>query len=751
MYPPVPIATKLRLLICAFAITQATASAATPFVLTPEQESEVSKLIERMTLEEKLGQLTQQWGGEIQDVNPVTKETKQEELLDLARQGRVGSFLGAHGAKYTNRLQRAAIEESRMKIPLILGNDVIHGYRTIFPINLGEAATWSPNLVEQASRVAAIEASAAGTHWTFAPMVDICRDPRWGRVAEGAGEDPYLGSVMAAARVKGFQGNNLSAPDTLVACAKHFAAYGGAEGGRDYNTVDISKRTLWELHLPPFEASVDAGVGTFMSAFNEINGIPATANHYIMKRILREKWGFDGFVVSDWSSVTEMIAHGFAADPKDAAEKAILAGVDMDMSSFSYRDHLIKSLQNAELHESVVDQALRRVLRMKFALGLFDRPYVDEAIEGKVLNSDAHRKVARDVARHSMVLLKNEGRLLPISKEVKSVAVIGPLADAAKDQLGTWAAVGRPEEVVTILAGIRQRASKNIKVEYVSGGSARKSSDDQIAEAVALAKKSDLALLIVGETEDMSGEAHCRSTLDLPGRQLDLVKAIHATGKPTVVVLVAGRPLSTPWIAKNIPAILMAWHSGVEGGNAVADIVFGDFNPCGRLPITVPRSVGQVPIYYAHKMTGRPPKDTRYTSKYIDIPWTPLYPFGFGLTYTSFAYSNLRIEPTEIKPAGEVTVSVDIRNTGDVAGVEVAQLYIRDPVACVTRPVRQLRGFERVSLKPGESKTVTFTLTPNDLAMLDQNMNKVVEPGDFHVWVGPDATRGPMGKFRVTR
>jgi beta-glucosidase len=713
-----------------------------------DDDAHIEKLIDALSLEEKLGQLTQQWGGEIQDVNPVVTKNKQSELDAMVREGKVGSYLGAFGAAYINHLQRIATEESKHRIPLIIGNDVIHGYRTTFPIPFAEACTWDPQLVEKAARIAATEARAAGTHWTFAPMVDITRDPRWGRIAEGAGEDPYLGAVLAAARVHGFQGTDVSAPDAVLACAKHYVAYGSPEGGRDYNTVDISERTLREIHLPPFKAAVEAGTATLMTAFNEINGIPATGNTYTLRTILREEYGFDGFLVSDWNSVGEMVAHGYARDGAHAAEIALAAGVDMDMSSFLYRSNLAASVVAGRVSLDDVNQAVRRVLRMKQRLGLFENPYVSVEREKELLGCAAHRQVAREVARSSIVLLKNDN-LLPFKVSSGKMAVIGPLADSGKDMLGTWASVGKAEEVVTILQALRERAGDRAVVKHVAGCEVTGDNRSGIAEAVKLAEQSDVAVLVLGESENLSGEAYCRSRLGLPGVQTDLMKAVIATGKPTVVVLVSGRPLATPWAAKHAPALLSTWHLGVEHGNAVADVLFGDFNPAGRLVSTVPRNVGQVPIYYAHKNTGRPPNDTRYTSKYIDVPWTPLYPFGFGLSYTTFKYENLEISPGATGPAGAIEVSATVRNTGKTAGHEVAQLYYRDRVASVTRPVRQLAGFERIFLKPGESRTVKFILSRDQLGFWDQTMSFVVEPGTFDVWIGPDATRGLQGQFEI--
>jgi beta-glucosidase len=722
--------------------------AETPKAPAAASDARIAELLAKMTLEEKLGQLTQQWGGESKDVNPGIKDTKAEELYGMVRAGQVGSFLGSYGAEFSNRVQHVAMDESRLKIPMIIGNDVIHGYRTIFPIPLAEASSFDPAVAERAARVAAIEAAAGGTHWTFAPMVDICRDPRWGRVVEGAGEDPYLGAAIAAARVRGFQGANLAAPDAIMACVKHFAAYGGPEGGRDYNTVDISPQTLREVYLPPFAAAVKAGAGSLMCSFNEINGVPSSGNSELLTDILRKEWGFKGFVVSDWSSVTEMIAHGFALDPQDAAAKAIAAGVDMDMSSFSYRTFLGKALEKDKVTQDVIDRAVRRVLEAKAVLGLFDDPYVDPAVEKKVILCAEHRATARDVARHSIVLLRNEGNVLPISEKVKSIAVVGPLADNAHDMLGTWAAFGRDEDVVSILAGLKQRAGA-IKIEHAKGCGITDADTSGIAAAATVAKGCDLALVVVGESEALSGEGHSRSSLDLPGVQDKLVRAIQGTGVPTVLVLVNGRPLSTPWASEHVPAIVEAWQLGVESGNAVADVLFGDFNPSGRMPVTVPRTVGQVPIYYAHKNTGRPPTDDRFTSKYIDLPPTPLYPFGYGMSYTTFKYGNIKLNATKIAADGTLTVEADVTNTGTRVGDEIVQLYVRDLVGSLTRPVKQLRGFERVNLKPGESKTVKFTLGSEHLGFYNRELKYVVEPGAFKVWVGPNSAEGVEAEFEV--
>jgi len=621
-------------------------------------------------------------------------------------------------------------------IPVIFGLDVIHGFSTIFPIPLGIAASWDPNLARKAASVAAAEAAASGIHWTFAPMVDIARDPRWGRIAEGAGEDPYLGSAMATASVNGFQGDDLADPDTIVSCPKHYVAYGGAEGGRDYNTVDVSERVLREVYLPPFKAAVDAGAGTIMSAFNDLNGIPASANQHTLTDILRGEWGFEGFVVSDWNSVGELVVHGFAGTPAQAAKEAVSAGVDMDMMGNVYQANLAQLVKKGEVSEEAVDRAVRRILRIKFRLGLFEHPYVDPERAHKVIQSRKNIEAALEVARRSMVLLKNEGNLLPLSKDVKSIAVIGPLADDRVAPLGPWSWQGNPDDVVTVLEGIRDRVSPHAKVLYAKGCEIEGASTEGFEEAVRKAKQADAAVVVVGESRDMSGEAACRAFLDLPGVQEELVKAVYETGVPVVEVLMNGRPLAISWSAEHVPAILEAWFLGIQGGDAVADVIFGNFNPSGKLPATFPRTVGQVPIHYNHKNTGRPASAERWGSKYLDVPPTPLFPFGHGLSYTRFEYSNLRVDPERTGAECRVKISLDVRNAGAVKGDEIVQLYLRDLVASVTRPVKELKGFRKITLEPGEKETVKFTITSDQLSFLDRQMKRVVEPGIFKVMVG---------------
>jgi beta-glucosidase len=704
-------------------------------------EKQINALLARMTLEEKLGQLQQLDGEANGNFRP--------EHVELVRKGLLGSTLNVRGVKNTNDLQRIAVEQSRLKIPVIFGFDVIHGYRTVFPIPLGEAASWDPATVKRAASIAAAEARAAGVHWTFAPMVDIARDARWGRIAEGSGEDPYLGSVMAQARVQGFQGPDYSANDKVVACAKHWVAYGAAEAGRDYNTTDISERTLREVYFPPFKAAVDAGVGTFMSAFNSLNGVPASANPFTLTDVLRGEWKFDGFVVSDYTSVEELIKHGLADDGATAAAEALNAGVDMEMVSRLYNQHASTLMGQTRLTQQTIDEAVRRILRIKFRLGLFDRPYADEAREREVIFSSANVAAARETATRSMVLLKNEKTLLPLSKKIGSIALIGPLADSQKDVIGSWTGDGKAEEAITLLQGLKAKVPL-AKINYAKGCEVGCDRVDGFEEAVRTARESDVVILAVGESAEMSGEAASRSSLDLPGRQLDLVKAVQAAGKPTILVLMNGRPLTINWIAENTPAILETWFAGTQAGNAIADVLFGDVNPGGKLPVTFPRAVGQVPLYYNHFNTGRPPDiNNKYTSKYLDVPWTPLFPFGYGLSYTQFKITNLQLSAQRIPANGKLTVSVDLENVGTRSGDEVVQLYIRDVAASMTRPVKELKGFERVTLGPGEKKRVEFALTAEHLGFYNRLMRFVVEPGEFKVMVGPNSQDLIESSFQV--
>ena len=723
------------------------------------EDSLIEALLARMTLEEKLGQLTLYNGG-MAETGPVVREGEP----DAIRRGRVGAVMNFFGAEAVCAMQRQAVEESRLGIPLLFALDVIHGFRTIFPVPLAEAATFDPALVEQAARVAAGEASAVGLNWTFAPMVDIARDARWGRIVEGSGEDPYLGAVMAAARVRGFQGRDLRDPTTILATAKHFAAYGAAEAGRDYNTVDVSERTLREVYLPPFEAAVRAGALSIMSAFNEIGGVPATANRWLLTDVLRNEWGFEGLVVSDYTSVWELLFHGIAADSAEAGRKALEAGVDMDMVSGIYVRKLAEEVRAGRLSEAVVDEAVRRVLRVKYRLGLFEDPYryCRDASREQVLLSPAHRRLAREVARKAIVLLKNEGELLPLADTLQRVAVIGALANDSASVLGPWAAAGHPEDAVTILEGIRA-ALPGATVRYAPGYAEVPSGSFQemvaaalspdtsgFAEAEAVARWAEVVILVLGEHRELSGEAASRASVELPGVQLALARRLLALGRPVVVVLMNGRPLAIPELAALAPAIVEAWFLGTEMGHAVADVLLGKASPGGRLPVSFPRATGQEPLYYNHKPTGRPPRaEEKYTSKYVDVPWTPLYPFGYGLTYTTFAYDSLRLSRRRLGLDDTLEVVVWVTNTGRRRGEEVVQLYVRDEVASVTRPVKELKGFARVELAPGETKAVRFRLPVGALRFWGLEGGWVVEPGWFTLWVGPSSAEGLQARFEV--
>jgi beta-glucosidase len=704
--------------------------------VNPDVERRINSLLALMTLEEKIGQLNQtlvDWDDK-SNRHAVTEAWR----TDL-RKGLVGSVLNCVGTRESREVQRIAVEESRLGIPLIFGLDVIHGFRTVFPIPLAAAAAWDTAAVRRASRIAAVEATASGVHWTFAPMVDIARDPRWGRIAEGFGEDPFLCSAMSAAAVRGFQGDRLRDPSSLVACAKHFVAYGAAEAGRDYNTVDISERTLREVYLPSFKSAVDAGAGTLMSAFNDLNGVPASANPYTLTAILRGEWGFRGFVVSDWTAVTELLAHGIAADTGEAGTQALRAGVDMEMVGGIYSAKLPALVRNGKFPVAVVDESVRRVLRVKEALGLLDDPYrnCDSVRErGEILLPES-RAFARTLAAETMVLLRNEGKLLPLDKNLRTLGVIGPLADSRHAPLGPWAGMGRPEDVVTVLAGIRAAVSPGTRVLHAPGCDSTFADSAGFAAAVSVAAQSDCVLLVLGERNDMSGEAASRSDIGLPGVQRALIGRVLTAGKPVVLVLMNGRPLTLAWESEHVPAILEAWFPGVEAGHAIADVLFGDVNPSGKLPVTFPRSMGQIPIHYDARNTGRPfDAASHYTSKYLDAPNTPLYPFGFGLSYTEFAFSNLSLNRSAIRRGDSIAVSVDVRNSGDRAGTEIVQLYLRDVAASVTRPVKQLKGFQRITLKPGETRRIRFLLHPSAMEFPDARWQPVIEPGAFRVFVG---------------
>lgn len=699
-------------------------------------EKKVDSVLRLMTLDEKIGQLNQ-YTGDRDATGPITNNVNK--LKDI-RDGKLGSMLNVRGAKETREVQEIAMQ-SRMKIPLIFGLDVIHGYRVTFPIPLAEAASWDLAAIENGARVAARETAASGVHWTFAPMVDIARDPRWGRVMEGAGEDTYLGSKIAFARVKGFQGKGLGNLDAVMACAKHFAAYGAAIAGRDYNAVDMSEHTLWETYLPPFKAAVDAGAATFMNSFNTLNGIPATANTYLQRDILKGRWKYSGFVVSDWGSIGEMVDHGFAENKKQAAELAINAGSDMDMESRSYLPNLAKLVAEKKVPITLIDDAVRRVLRKKFELGLFDDPYrfSDVARQEKELNSPENRAAALSMAEKSMVLLKNENQLLPLSKNLKKIAVIGPLAKSEKDMQGFWSIAWENDKLVSLFEGLKNKIGNKTELLYAKGCEVSDSSKAGFAEAIALAKQSEVVIMAVGETLDMSGEAKSKAQIRIPGVQEDLIKAIQATGKPVIVLVMAGRPLIFNWTADNVPAILYTWWLGSEAGNAMANVLFGDYNPSGKLPMTFPRDEGQIPLYYNYLSTGRPAKndkDTRYRSAYLDMPNSPKFAFGHGLSYTTFDYSGLEFNKTQMHKGDKIEVSFTLKNTGNLAGEEVVQLYLQDKFASIVRPVKELKDFTKVMLKAGEARKIIFTIDREKLSFYNQKLQWGAEAGDFKLMIG---------------
>jgi len=709
------------------------------FAQSKNIDQKVEALLRQMTLEEKIGQLNQ-YTGDNAATGPITiNPNKKAEI----KQGLIGSMLNILGTKYTRQYQELAMQ-SRLKIPLLFGQDVIHGYKTTFPIPLAEAASWDLEAMELSARIAAIETAAAGIHWTFAPMVDISRDPRWGRVMEGAGEDTYLGSKIAYARVKGFQGN-LGDVTSVMACVKHFAAYGAAVGGRDYNSVDMSDRMLWETYLPPFKAALDAGAATFMNSFNDLNGIPATGNAYLQRDILKGKWNFKGFVVSDWGSIGEMVNHGYAKDNKEAALAAITAGSDMDMESNAYRYHLAQLVKEKKVPMALIDDAVKRILRKKFELGLFDDPFKfnNEEREQKALSNPEHRKVARAMAAKSIVLLKNEKGILPLSKSTKTIAFIGPLVKEYKQNMGFWS-VELPEldytkEIVSQWDGLQNKVGKETQLLYAKGCDIEGDNTEGFAKAIAVANQADVVILSIGERRDQSGEAKSRSNLRLPGVQEELVKAIQATGKPVVVLINAGRPLIFNWTADQVPAILYTWWLGSEAGNAIADVLFGDYNPSGKLPMSFPREEGQIPIYYNHFNTGRPAPNetaTNYVSAYIDLKNSPKFPFGYGLSYTTFKYSDLQLSKKVMKKNETITVSFTLTNTGKFDGEEVVQLYLKDQVGSVVRPVKELRDFQKVFLKAGASQKITFTVDKEKLAFYNAKLEWAPEPGAFEVQLG---------------
>ena len=702
----------------------------------------VEELLERMTLDEKIGQLTL-FSSDWTITGPSIRDNYREDI----EAGRVGAMFNAFTADFTRSLQKLAVEETRLGIPLLFGYDVVHGHRTIFPISVGEAASWDLPAIENAARIAATEAAAEGIHWTFAPMVDIARDPRWGRMSEGAGEDVYLASRIAEARVRGFQGDDLRATDTVLATAKHFAAYGAAQAGRDYHTTNMSDRELRSTHLAPFKAALDAGAATVMTAFNEVNGVPATGNRYLLTDILRDEWQFDGFIVTDYTSINEMVPHGFARDEQHAGEIALRAGVDMDMQGAVFMTHMRASVEAGRISEDAIDTATRRILEMKYRLGLFDDPYrySDSGREKAVIYQPSHLEAARDLARRSMVLLKNSKQTLPLAENgITSIALVGPLADSKADLIGSWAAAGdRKSKPVSVREALEARFGDRVSIDYVRGASYEFDGEGDTAEfsaAVAAAERADIVVAVMGEKWSMTGEAASRTSLEMPGSQSALLEALHATGKPVVLVVMSGRPLELEWANDNLAAILFAWYPGTMGGPAVVDVLFGDYNPAGRLPVTFPRNVGQVPIYYNMKNTGRPytadKQGQKYLSRYLVTPNSPLYAFGYGLSFSEFEYSDLRLSDAEIDSGETLTVTVSVRNTGPYDGEEVVQLYLQDLVGSVTRPVRELKGFRKIHLDKGESRDVVFDLTADDLAFYRYDMTFGTEPGDFRVFVG---------------
>jgi len=747
--------------VTAFLLSGPVVAATRPTLTDQEVEQKVTALMARMTLQEKVGQLTQV--GAFPGMDPE----------GTIRKGGAGSVLWLNEPEKFNALQRVAVEETRLKIPVLFALDVIHGYRTIFPVPLAMAASWDPAGYERAQAVAAREARAAGIHWTFAPMIDVARDARWGRIVEGAGEDPYLGAAMAAAQVRGLQGPYPGAPGRLIACAKHFAAYGAADGGRDYDPVYVSEGQLRNVFLPPFHAAVKAGVGSFMSAYMDLNDVPATANRFLLRDVLRGEWAFPGFVVSDAFGVANLVTQGFAADGPEAARRALEAGLGVDMASNTYGRHLAAEVESGRLPLSLVDEAVRPILAAKLRMGLFDAPFTDTSKLAEVLEAPAHREEAREAARRSLVLLRNEDRTLPLGKDLGSIAVVGPLADSRMDTEGSWMVFGHRPAAVTVLEGIRGRAGAGVKVTHAPGPEIRREIPSMFEEfipelkkpaqppeeaeaafrqAVATARDAEVVVMVLGETAHMSGESASRASLDLPGRQQELLEEVVALGKPVVLVLLNGRPLGIEWAAEHVPAILEAWQPGTEGGHAVADALFGDVNPGGKLPVTFPRKAAHAPLYYARNLSHQPEGSERYRSRYWDGPTTPLYPFGYGLSYTTFAYSGLAVTPSAIAAGQAATVSVDVENTGAVAGDEVVQLYVHQRSGSDSRPRRELKGFRRVTLRPGEKKRIDLPLGPDELRYWSTARGAwVQEPAAFDVWVGGDSTAATRARLTVAR
>jgi beta-glucosidase len=716
----------------------------------PKMEAFVRDLLNKMTLEEKIGQLTlftSDWS--------VTGATMRKDYADLIEKGQVGAILNAYTVDFVMKLQKQAVEKTRLGIPLLFGYDVIHGHRTIFPIPLAQASSWDLPSIEKSERIAATEATAEGLNWTYSPMVDIARDPRWGRVMEGAGEDTYLGSLIAAARVRGFQGNDLAAANTLLACVKHFAAYGAPQAGRDYNTVDMSMRSLYEWYLPPYKAATDAGAASVMTSFNEIAGVPSSSNKWLLTDILRDEWGFKGFIVSDYTSINELIPHGVAKDEMQAAQLALNAGLDMDMMGSIYLNNLKELIKSGKVTEETVNNSVKRILEAKYKLGLFEDPYryCNKNREATEIMTEENLDFAHKFAASTVVLLKNDRNSLPVSNNLKTIAVIGPLADSKRDMLGSWSAAGQWEKCVTLLEGVKNKLKEKTRVIYSKGCEVNSTSTDGFREAVSIARRADFVILALGESADMSGEAASRTNLELPGVQTELAREILKAGVPTAVVLFNGRPLVLESLDQIAPAILEAWFGGTEAGNAVADVIFGDVNPSAKLTMTFPRNTGQIPIFYNFKNTGRPvdpahPAD-KYKSRYLDCPNTPLYPFGHGLSYTTFNYSGISMNKTEYQGNDTIVASVEVRNTGKRDGEEIVQLYIRDLIGDVTRPVKELKGFRKVMIRSGENVKVTFRITPAELSYYHQDMNFGYDPGDFELFIGTSSDDDRMVKFSI--
>ncbi|MUV02387.1 beta-glucosidase BglX [Flavobacterium rakeshii] len=754
-----------RTLLMLAVLTVCTANAQKKKSMDKKQDIEqrIDELLTKMTLEEKVGQMNQ-YNGFWDVTGPSPKEGNAATKYEHLRKGWVGSMLTVRGVKEVRAVQKIAVEETRLGIPLIIGFDVIHGYKTLSPIPLAEAASWDMDAIKNSAKTAASEAAASGINWTFGPNVDISRDARWGRVMEGAGEDPFLGSQIAIARVKGFQGDDLSNPLTIAACAKHFAAYGFAEAGRDYNTVDIGNATLYNTVLPPFKAANDAGVRTYMNSFNILNGVPATGNSFLQRDILKGKWGFDGFVITDWASIREMIAHGFAQDGAEASEKAVKAGADMDMESHLYVYELVKLVEEGKVDEALIDDAVRRILRVKFELGLFDDPYryCDEKREKETIYSKANHEAVLDMAKKSIVLLKNEGNLLPLKKKGQKIALIGSLANDKTSPLGSWRIASDDNTAVSVLEGMQQYKGNTLVYEKGADLTIGKTTflDELVFNttdrsgfeaAKKAAKEADVVVMVLGEHGFQSGEGRSRTSLDLPGLQQELLEEIYKANPNIVLVLNNGRPLALPWAAENIPTIVEAWHLGTETGNAVAQVLYGDYNPSGKLPMSFPRNVGQVPIYYNQHSTGRPTNSDNnvFWSHYTDVEKTPLFAFGHGLSYTTFKYGAIKLAKKSYTKGEPIKVSVEITNTGDYDGKEVVQLYIRDIAASLSRPVKELKGFELVPLKKGETKTVTFTLTDKELGFFNNEGEYLVEPGTFKVFVGTSSADNQETEFEL--